>query len=65
MPVEGTSSFSSAHFLYIPLMLAAGVIIGWILGARGSATEIERLQAKLKSHERKAAAGRLAQVKKE
>ena len=26
----------AGHFIYIPLVLLAGIVIGWILGSRGA-----------------------------
>ena len=47
--------FSAAHFIYIPLCVFAGVIIGWILGARSAQSEIQRLRGLLATAEEQAA----------
>ena len=54
--VEATRTvFSAAHFIYIPLCIFAGVIIGWILGARSAQTEIQGLRGLLATAEEQAA----------
>jgi hypothetical protein len=27
---------SAAHFIYIPVMILVGIVIGWVLGARAA-----------------------------
>lgn len=43
---------SSAHFIYIPCTLLAGLVIGWILGSRAArdayAAQLKRLEEKAK-----------------
>lgn len=53
------TAFSAAHLIYIPLCIFAGVVLGWILGARSSREEISRLQDMLDDSERAATERRL------
>jgi hypothetical protein len=43
---------TAAHFIYIPVVLIVGVVIGWILGSRAAqdafAMELKRREAKQK-----------------
>ena len=60
MGVEETRSvFSAAHFVYIPLCVLAGLILGWVLGARSSKAEMARLQRLLDTDDERRAKERL------
>lgn len=37
---------SAAHFIYIPVILLIGVVIGWVLGSRAAADAIAMEQRK-------------------
>lgn len=56
-----SQGMTSAHFLYIPSVLLAGVTIGWILGGRAArdafAAKLQRLQEKLDKARGKAGDG--------
>lgn len=47
------------HLYYIPLVLAVGIVVGWMLGARSARSETSRLRAELEAVRRDAAAARL------
>jgi hypothetical protein len=59
-PEVARTVFSAAHFIYIPLCVLAGVLIGWILGARASRAEVLRLRRLLEDHEARGAEERLS-----
>ena len=61
---EARTVFSAAHFVYIPVCVVLGLILGWILGARSAKGEISRLQRLLDAEEDAQAAQRLAARKK-
>ncbi len=46
-----SQGMTSAHFIYIPSILLAGLALGWILGGRAArdafAVELRRMQEKL------------------
>lgn len=46
---------TAAHFIYIPVVLIVGVVIGWILGSRAAqdafAMELKKREARQKSRE--------------
>jgi hypothetical protein len=48
------------HAIYIPMVLAVGVFIGWMLGSRGSQQTIDQLRDDLESQEQELARYRLA-----
>lgn len=37
---------SAAHFIYIPVILLIGVVVGWVLGSRAAADAIAMEQRK-------------------
>ncbi len=37
---------SAAHFIYIPVILLIGIVIGWVLGSRAAADAIAMEQRK-------------------
>jgi hypothetical protein len=43
---------SAAHFIYIPVMILVGIVIGWILGSRAArdayAAELRRREERAK-----------------
>ena len=48
---------SAAHFIYIPVMILVGIVIGWVLGSRAARdaylSELRRREGKgIKSRER-------------
>lgn len=57
---EARTVFSAAHFIYIPLCVLTGLILGWVLGARSSKGEIARLQRLLEAEDERQANERLA-----
>jgi hypothetical protein len=59
-PVEASSTLSAAHFIYIPLCLLAGAVLGWLLGSRSSRDEIGRLRRLLEEEERRSTESRMA-----
>lgn len=59
-PQEAQTTFSAAHFIYIPLCILVGLVLGWVLGSRSSRDEKLGLQRQLEEHERQAAAQRMA-----
>lgn len=49
---------SAGHFIYIPVVLLIGVVIGWVLGSRAAADAIAMEQRKREERaQRKATAG--------
>jgi hypothetical protein len=46
-------SFSAAHFIYIPLVLILGVVLGFVLGGRAAR---DAIALETKNRERRAAA---------
>lgn len=58
---EVQTVFSAAHFLYIPICVLAGVILGWMLGSRSAKDEIALLRRQLDSEQERQAAARLAE----
>lgn len=48
------ASMSAAHFLFIPAVLLAGIVIGWVLGGRAAA---DAYNADIKRREERAARG--------
>ncbi len=44
---------TAAHFIYIPVMILIGVVIGWVLGGRAArdayAAELKRREERRKS----------------
>lgn len=50
-----------AHLLYIPTILALGLIAGWVLGTRGATARIKDLEAEVEKLEKVAAKQRLAE----
>lgn len=59
MEHQAATTFSAAHFIYIPLCIFAGVVLGWLLGSRSARAEIDRLKQLLASEEERQAAERL------
>ncbi len=45
---------SAAHFIYIPVMILLGVVIGWVLGSRAAK---DAYMAELRRRERKSGGG--------
>jgi hypothetical protein len=45
---------SSAHFIFIPVVLFVGIVIGWILGSRAAQ---DAMAAQQRRQERRAARG--------
>jgi hypothetical protein len=41
---------TAAHFIYIPFVLLAGIVIGWVLGSRAAQ---DAFAAELKKRERR------------
>jgi hypothetical protein len=60
---EAQTAFSAAHFLYIPICVVAGVVLGWILGSRSARDEIAQLRRQLDTEQERQAAMRLGQKK--
>ncbi len=58
-PEETSAVFSMAHLIYIPLCIAAGGVLGWLLGGRSAQGELTRLRELLARSEEQAAARRL------
>jgi hypothetical protein len=56
---EARTVFSAAHFVYIPLCVLTGLILGWVLGARSSKAEIARLERLLDTDDERRAKERL------
>ena len=50
-----------AHVLYIPTILALGLIVGWVLGTRGAAARLKDLEGEVEKLENAAAKQRLAE----
>lgn len=48
---EAHTVFSAAHYIYIPLCVFVGVVIGWLLGGRSARAEIDRLRGLLEEEE--------------
>ena len=49
---------SAGHFIYIPVILLVGVVVGWVLGSRAAADAMAMEQKKREERaQRKAAAG--------
>ena len=48
---------SAAHFIYIPVMMLVGVVIGWILGSRAAKdaymAELRRQEQRAKNKEQR------------
>jgi hypothetical protein len=48
---------SAAHFIYIPVMILVGIVIGWMLGARAAQdaymSELRRREQRTKDKERR------------
>lgn len=45
---------TSAHFIYIPIVLLVGIVVGWVLGSRAAR---DAYAAELKRREERAARG--------
>ncbi len=45
---------TSAHFIYIPIVLLVGIVVGWVLGSRAAR---DAYAAELKRREERAAKG--------
>ena len=45
---------SAAHFIYIPVMILVGIVIGWILGSRAAR---DAYLAEMKKREQRASRG--------
>jgi len=43
------ANMTSAHFIFIPVVLFVGVVIGWILGSRAAA---DAYAAQMRRHEK-------------
>jgi len=56
---EARTTFSAAHFIYIPLCVLAGVILGWLLGSRSTRAEVLQLRQLLDQEERQQATQRM------
>lgn len=56
---QAGTTFSAAHFIYIPVCVFLGVIVGWLLGSRSARAEIVRLRELLESEESRQAAERI------
>lgn len=48
---------SAAHFIYIPVILLVGVVIGWVLGGRAAADALAMEQRKREERARRKADG--------
>jgi len=48
---------SAGHFIYIPVMLLVGVVIGWVLGSRAAADAMAMEQRKREERAQRKAAG--------
>lgn len=46
---------SAAHFVYIPVILLVGVVIGWVLGGRAAADALAMEQRKREERARRKA----------
>lgn len=46
---------TSAHFIYIPIVLLVGIVMGWVLGSRAAR---DAFAAELKRREDRAAKGK-------
>ena len=44
---------SAAHFIYIPVILLVGVVIGWVLGGRAAADALAMEQRKREERARR------------
>jgi len=56
---QAATTFSAAHFIYIPVCIFAGVVVGWLMGSRSARAEIVRLRGLLESEEERQAAERV------
>lgn len=50
----------SSHFIYIPVMLVLGIVLGFVMGSRATRDQIRMDQQKAEERERKKAARRAA-----
>ena len=48
---------TAGHFIYIPVILLFGVVIGWVLGSRAAADAMAREQKKRDERAQRKAAG--------
>lgn len=46
---------TSAHFIYIPIVLLVGIVLGWVLGSRAAR---DAFAVELKRREERAAKGK-------
>jgi F420-0:gamma-glutamyl ligase-like protein len=61
-PDEAGTAFSAAHFVYIPLCVLLGIVVGWLLGSRSSREEIRRLRRLLDEDDQRRAGERAANL---
>lgn len=50
----------SSHFIYIPVLLVLGIVLGFVMGSRATRDQIRMDQQKAEERERKKAARRAA-----
>lgn len=50
----------SSHFIYIPVMLVLGIVLGFVMGSRATRDQIRMDEQKAAERERKKAARRAA-----
>jgi hypothetical protein len=48
---------SAAHFIYIPVIMLVGVVIGWVLGGRAAADAMAMEQRKREERAQRKSAG--------
>jgi hypothetical protein len=48
----------SSHFIYIPVMLVLGIVLGFVMGSRATRDQIRMDELKAEERERKKAARR-------
>lgn len=48
---------SAGHFIYIPVILLVGVVVGWVLGSRAAADAMAMEQKKREERAHRKAAG--------
>jgi len=60
---QAGAAFSAAHFLYIPLCILAGLVVGWLLASRSARGEILRLRSLLDQEEQRQADARTGRIR--